>query len=145
MLITSGEVLRVRTLSRLGVDGRVGIGPSITVAATASGQITGPGGVRPRTGHRLARTAARGGPARHRPRQAKALRDYGIHCVGLLTAVPPATAQRLLEGRAGRLAADRARGTDPRPVIPRVLPASATVRCAFPRHTLTTPPYEPPC
>ncbi|MFH9970231.1 hypothetical protein ACH4PR_55275, partial [Streptomyces mirabilis] len=34
-----GEVLRVRTISRLGVDVRVGIGSSITVAATASGQI----------------------------------------------------------------------------------------------------------
>ncbi|MFC8201481.1 hypothetical protein ACFUTV_39710 [Streptomyces sp. NPDC057298] len=40
-----GEVLRVRTLSRLGTDVRVGIGPTITVAATASGQITAPGGV----------------------------------------------------------------------------------------------------
>src|SRR5919112_1325869 len=40
-----GEILRVRTLSRLGVDVRVGIGPSITVAATASGQIAPPGGV----------------------------------------------------------------------------------------------------
>ncbi|MFF8394784.1 hypothetical protein [Streptomyces sp. NPDC016172] len=40
-----GEVLRVRTLSRLGVDVRVGIGPTITVAATASAQIATPGGV----------------------------------------------------------------------------------------------------
>src|SRR5437764_493583 len=39
------EVLRVRTLSRLGTDVRVGIGPSITVAATASAQIPQPGGV----------------------------------------------------------------------------------------------------
>ncbi len=36
---------RGSTLSRLGVDARVGIGPSITVAATASGQIDAPGGV----------------------------------------------------------------------------------------------------
>lgn len=40
-----GEVLRVRTLSRLGVDVRVGIGPSITVAATASAQVQPSGGV----------------------------------------------------------------------------------------------------
>jgi DNA polymerase-4 len=33
-----GEVLRVRTISRIGVDVRVRIGPSITVAATASAQ-----------------------------------------------------------------------------------------------------------
>ncbi|AKZ60430.1 hypothetical protein SAM23877_7389 [Streptomyces ambofaciens ATCC 23877] len=40
-----GEILRVRILSRLGVDVRVGIGPSITVAATASAQVAPPGGV----------------------------------------------------------------------------------------------------
>ncbi|MEV7891373.1 DinB/UmuC family translesion DNA polymerase [Streptomyces sp. NPDC002817] len=64
------------------------------------------------------------------------LRDHGIHCVGLLAAVPPATVHRLLGGRAGRIAADRARGIDPRPVIPRTLPAAATVRCSFDRHVL---------
>ncbi|MDV9168636.1 hypothetical protein R6V09_00570 [Streptomyces sp. W16] len=40
-----GEVLRLRAVARLGVDVRVGIGRSVTVAATASAQITGPGGV----------------------------------------------------------------------------------------------------
>ncbi|MEU6688300.1 hypothetical protein [Streptomyces sp. NPDC046832] len=40
-----GEILRVRTISRLGVDVRIGIGPSITVAATASAQVEAPGGV----------------------------------------------------------------------------------------------------
>ncbi|MFE0388634.1 hypothetical protein ACFW1F_31790 [Streptomyces bungoensis] len=40
-----GEVIRIRSVSRLGVDVRVGIGLTITVAATASAQITGPGGV----------------------------------------------------------------------------------------------------
>lgn len=64
------------------------------------------------------------------------LRDYGIHCVGLLAAVPPATVQRLLGGKAGRLAADRARGIDPRPVVPRALPATASVRYHFDQHTL---------
>ncbi|MFJ2241058.1 hypothetical protein [Streptomyces sp. NPDC087859] len=70
------------------------------------------------------------------PRQAQVLRDYGIHCVGLLAAVPPATVHRLLGGRAGRIAADRARGIDPRPVIPRTLPATASVSCTFDRHVL---------
>ncbi|WP_331752396.1 hypothetical protein [Streptomyces chartreusis] len=41
-----------------------------------------------------------------------------------------------MRGRAGRTAADRARGIDPRPVVPRDLPAAATVRHAFTRHTL---------
>ncbi|MFF6979280.1 hypothetical protein ACFZAV_16390 [Streptomyces sp. NPDC008343] len=134
-----GEMLRVRTVSRLGTDVRVGIGPSITVAATASAQITGPGGVLAIAYEHVTDwlgplpVDALDGIG---PRQAKALNDYGIHCVGLLASVPPATVQRLLGGRAGRLAADRARGIDPRPVIPRVLPASASVRWSFPRHTL---------
>ncbi|MFI6493321.1 hypothetical protein [Streptomyces sp. NPDC050564] len=134
-----GEVLRVRTLSRLGVDVRVGIGPSITVAATASAQLPAPGGVLAIDPEHV---TAWLGPlpvgALHGigPRQAEALRDYGIHSVGLLAAVPPVTVQRLLGGKAGRLAADRARGIDPRPVVPRALPASASVRCVFPRHTL---------
>ncbi|MDX3763474.1 hypothetical protein [Streptomyces sp. AK02-04a] len=134
-----GEVLRVRTISRLGVDVRVGIGPSITIAATASGQITEPGGVLAVGPGQVADWL---GPlpveALHGigPRQAQTLRDYGVHCVGLLAAVPPATVQRLLGGRAGRQAADRARGIDPRPVAPRALPASASVSRTFPRHTL---------
>ncbi|KPI14626.1 DNA-directed DNA polymerase [Actinobacteria bacterium OK006] len=134
-----GEVLRVRTISRLGVDVRVGIGPSITVAATASGQITGPGGVLAVDPGQVAGWL---GPlsveALHGigPRQAQVLRGYGVHCVGLLAAVPPATVQRLLGGRAGRQVADRARGIDPRPVAPAALPASASVSRTFPRHTL---------
>ncbi|MGW7385474.1 DinB/UmuC family translesion DNA polymerase [Streptomyces sp. NPDC054794] len=61
-----GEVLRVRAISRLGVDVRVGIGPTITVAATASGQINRSGrGPRDcaRARRRLARPAARALPA----------------------------------------------------------------------------------
>ncbi|WP_331722848.1 hypothetical protein OG848_47420 (plasmid) [Streptomyces canus] len=134
-----GDVLRVRTISRLGIDVRIGVGPSITVAATASSQVPGPGGVLA-----IAPEEVTGwlGPlpveALHGigPRQAAALRDYGIHCVGLLAAVPSATVQRLLGGRAGRLAADRARGIDPRPVVARALPATASVRYRFDEHTL---------
>lgn len=134
-----GEVLRVRNLSRLGVDVRVGIGPTITVAATASGQIDAPGGVLAVDPDRVVDWL---GPlpveAMHGigPKQAAALREFGVHCVGLLAAVPPATVQRLLGGKAGRLAADRARGIDPRPVAPRALPATTTVRHTFAQHTL---------
>ncbi|MFG3275991.1 DNA polymerase Y family protein [Streptomyces luteogriseus] len=133
------EVLRVRTISRLGVDVRVGIGSSITVAATASAQVEAPGGVLAvDPDQAVAWLATLPVEALHGigPRQAEALRDYGVHNVGLLAAIPPATVQRLLGGRAGRLAADRARGIDPRPVVPRTLPASATTRTTFPRHTL---------
>ncbi|MFD9984030.1 hypothetical protein ACFWZJ_27015 [Streptomyces massasporeus] len=134
-----GEVLRVRTISRLGVDVRVGIGPSITVAATASAQVEGPGGVLAiDPDHAAAWLATLPVEALHGigPRQAAVLCDYGVHSVGLLAAIPPATVQRLLGGRVGRTAVDRARGIDPRPVVPRALPASATIRTAFPRHTL---------
>ncbi|MFH8468134.1 hypothetical protein [Streptomyces sp. NPDC017991] len=134
-----GEVLRVRTLSRLGIDVRVGIGPTITVAATASAQIDAPGGVLAVDPDRVLDWL---GPlpveALHGvgPKQAAALREYGVHCVGLLAAIPPATVQRLLGGRAGRIVVDRARGIDPRPVAPRALPASASVRHSFVQHTL---------
>ncbi|MGV9993900.1 DNA polymerase Y family protein [Streptomyces sp. NPDC003374] len=134
-----GEVLRVRTLSRLGVDVRVGIGPSVTVAATASAQVPRPGGVLTVAPEQVPGwLATLPVQALHGigPRQAETLRDYGIHTVGLLAAVPAATVQRLLGGRAGRLAADRARGVDPRPVVARALPEAALVRHAFTQHTL---------
>ncbi|GJF24795.1 hypothetical protein SHO565_53590 [Streptomyces sp. HO565] len=134
-----GEMLRVRTLSRLGIDVRVGIGPTVTVAATAYAQITHPGDVLTVTPERAADWLA---PlpveALHGigPRQADTLHDYGIHTVGLLAAIPPATVQRLLGGKPGRTASDRARGIDPRPVVPRALSATATVRHTFTHHTL---------
>ncbi|MET9914329.1 hypothetical protein ABZZ74_47815 [Streptomyces sp. NPDC006476] len=134
-----GEVLRVRALSRLGVDVRVGVGPSITVAATASAQIPAPGGVLAVDPDDVAAWLGQlPVDALHGigPRQAEVLREYGIHYVGLLASVSAATIQRLLGGRAGRTAADRARGIDPRPVVPRALPATATIRHAFHRHTL---------
>ncbi|MER6524020.1 hypothetical protein [Streptomyces sp. NPDC001508] len=133
------EVLRVRTISRLGIDVRVGVGPSITVAATASGQLTGPGGVLVvPSGEVTAWLAPLPVEALHgiSGREASALRDHGIHSVGSLAAIPPATAQRLLGGRAGRLAVDRAHGIDPRPVVPRALPTTASVQHTFDRHTL---------
>ncbi|NUO43159.1 MAG: hypothetical protein HOV82_14065 [Streptomyces sp.] len=134
-----GEILRIRALPRLGNDVRVGIGPTITVAATASAQVPPPGGVLAIAPGEVA-DWLRPLPveALHGigPRQAAVLRDYGIHCVGLLAAVPPATAHRLLGGRAGRIAADRVRGIDPRTVVPRTLPQTASVRHAFDRHVL---------
>jgi hypothetical protein len=40
------------------------------------------------------------------PRRDATLREDGVHSVGLFAAVSAATVQRLLAGRAGRLAAD---------------------------------------
>ncbi|MER6274441.1 hypothetical protein [Streptomyces sp900105755] len=130
-----GEILRLRTVSRYGVDVRVGIGPTVTVAATASAQVERPGGV-------LAIEAADwlallpvGDLHGIGPRQAAVLKRYGVDRVGLLAALPAATVQRLL-GKAGRTAVDRARGIDPRTVTPRRLPASAGVRHRFPHDVL---------
>ncbi|MEV5922500.1 hypothetical protein AB0N42_33165 [Streptomyces pseudogriseolus] len=78
------------------------------------------------------------------PRQAGALHEYGIHTVGRLAAISPATTQRLLGGRAGRTAADRARGIDTRPVVPRAPPPprpSGTPSTATP---WTAPPSAQP-
>ncbi|MGX5183426.1 DNA polymerase Y family protein [Streptomyces avermitilis] len=134
-----GQMLRVRALTRHGVDLRIGIGPVISTATTASAQVPTPGGVLVIDPDEAADWLAElPVDALHGigPRQADALHDYGIHTVRLLAAVPMATIQRLLGGRAGRLASERARGIDPCPVVPRNLPASATVRYTFDRHTL---------
>ncbi|MGR3872682.1 DNA polymerase Y family protein [Streptomyces graminifolii] len=133
-----GEVLRLRTVSRYGVDVRVGIGPTITVAATASAQVGHPGGVLSIEEDDVAAWLALllvedlHGIG---PRQAATLRHYGVDRVGLLAALPAETVQRLL-GRAGRTAVDRARGMDPRTVTPRRLPASVSVRHRFPHDVL---------
>ncbi|MER6206566.1 hypothetical protein [Streptomyces sp. NPDC001642] len=133
-----GEVLRLRTVSRYGVDVRVGIGPTITVAATASAQVGLPGGVLAIEEDDVADWLAlllvedlHGIGSR----QAATLRHYGVDRVGLLAALPAETVQRLL-GRAGRTAVDRARGIDPRTVTPRRLPASVSVRHRFPHDVL---------
>ncbi|MGW0720444.1 hypothetical protein ACWD3K_37845 [Streptomyces sp. NPDC002778] len=76
-----GDILCVRTLSRLDIDVRVGIGPSVTVAATASSQIGEPGGVLAVDPDQATAWLA-GLPveALHGigVRQASVLRDYGI-------------------------------------------------------------------
>ncbi|WP_328491469.1 hypothetical protein OHS59_01005 [Streptomyces sp. NBC_00414] len=125
-----GEVLRVRTLPRLGIDVRVGIGPTITVAETASGRIDAPGSVLALSPGQVVGWL---GPlpveALHGigPKQAATLRENGLHSVGLLAALPPITMQRLLGGQAGRLAADRARGPGPRRRPPLRRPRAARV------------------
>ncbi|MFJ3899657.1 hypothetical protein [Streptomyces sp. NPDC090083] len=138
-----GDVLRLRTVSRYGIDVRVGIGPTITVAATASAQVPHPGGV-------LAVDQADAADwlalldveDLHGigPRHAATLKRYGVDRIGLLAALPPATVQRMLGGKTGRIAVDRARGIDPRTVTPRRQPASATVRHRFPHDVLDGAP-----
>ncbi|WOX08610.1 DNA polymerase thumb domain-containing protein [Streptomyces sp. N50] len=49
---------------------------------------------------------------------ADTLHRYGLHTIGQLTDLPSATLQRLLGAGQARLLAERARGHDPRPVVP---------------------------
>ncbi|MFI8932450.1 hypothetical protein ACIG3E_32900 [Streptomyces sp. NPDC053474] len=140
-----GALVRLRTAALLGVDLRIGIGINATVAATASAQVSEPGGVllveASRTQEWLAALPVEALHGIGRA-QARALHDYGIHSVGLLAAVPAGTVQRLLGGRAGRLAAERAAGIDRRPVTPKDLPASASVRHRFTHHALDGAPVR---
>ncbi|WP_334592332.1 DNA polymerase Y family protein [Streptomyces sp. B21-083] len=47
---------------------------------------------------------------------ADTLNRYGLHAIGQIVEIPPATLQRLLGAGTARLLAERARGHDPRPV-----------------------------
>ncbi|QOV33301.1 hypothetical protein IM697_24020 [Streptomyces ferrugineus] len=98
--------------------------------ATVSAQVPPPGGV-------LAVEPGEASPWRGplpvhapqgiRPRQAALLTDCGITCVGVLAAIPPATVQRLLAGRAVRRLGPRYRP------MPRRLPRPARLRERPPR------------
>ncbi|MDQ8707563.1 hypothetical protein RCO28_34595 [Streptomyces sp. LHD-70] len=133
------ETIRVRSLARLSVDLRIGLAPTWAVAATASALAPEHGGivlVEPdQVSDFLAPLPVE---AVHGigPMQARALNTYGIHTVAALAAMPLGTVQRLLGGRAGRVAAERARGVDPRPVTPKALPMSAAVRHRFAQQEL---------
>ncbi|MFJ3882062.1 hypothetical protein ACIPW5_32035 [Streptomyces sp. NPDC090077] len=136
------EVVRLRAVARLGTDVRIGVAATWAVAAMASARIPGPGGVLAVPEGAVAGFLD-GLPVEELyglgPRQAEALRRYGLHTVGALTHVPPGVVERILGKGAGRLAAERARGIDPRPVTPRELPPSAAVRTGFTRQELDGP------
>lgn len=133
------ERVRVRSMARLSVDLRIALAPTWAVAATASARAPEHGGiitVEPdQVGAFLAPLPVE---ALHGigAVQAAALTGYGIHTVGMLAVLPLSTIQRVLGGRPGRLAFDRAHGRDPRPVTPAKLPLSAAVRHRFARQEL---------
>ncbi|MFD9354986.1 hypothetical protein [Streptomyces sp. NPDC060031] len=136
------EVVRLRAVARLGTDVRIGVAGTWAVASMASARVPGPGGVLS-----VPDGAVSGflGPLPVEAlygigsQQAAVLRGYGLHTVGALAAVPPGVVERVLGRRAGRPAAERARGIDPRPVTPQGLPPSAAVRTGFARHELDGP------
>ncbi|QPP09591.1 hypothetical protein G4Z16_27825 [Streptomyces bathyalis] len=52
------------------------------------------------------------------PVTARTLCSYGLDTVGRVAGAPPATLQRILGAKTGRLLRERARGIDPTPVVP---------------------------
>ncbi|MFJ2752729.1 hypothetical protein [Streptomyces sp. NPDC087297] len=128
-------VIRLRAAAMTGVDVHIGAAGNWALAATASARPS-PNGIRLVEDSPAAVAAflhplpidALYGIGR---RQAETLRRFGIHHIGTLAAVPPATVQRVLGGRDGRLLQERARGEDPRRVIPSVLPRSTSESRAF--------------
>ncbi len=67
---------------------------------------------------------------------ADTLGRHGLHAIGQVTDIPPATLQRLLGAGPARLLAERARGHDPRPVTPSEPAAHLVADLVFERDCL---------
>ncbi|MEG3629209.1 DNA polymerase Y family protein [Streptomyces poriticola] len=67
---------------------------------------------------------------------AEILGRYGLHTIGQLTDLPAGTLQRLLGAGPARLLAERARGHDPRPVVPSEPAAQLTADLVLDRDCL---------
>ncbi|WP_420036093.1 DNA polymerase Y family protein [Streptomyces sp. cg28] len=129
-----GEMTRLRTVARLGCDVRVGIASSWSAAATLSGHLAEPGGVLAvDDDHLHAFLAPLPVIALHGigSAQARTLEKYGVTTIGALASLDRSTVQRILGGRAGRTAHERARGIDHRPVTPRLHPESVRIHHTF--------------
>ncbi|MEU6081077.1 hypothetical protein [Streptomyces sp. NPDC047108] len=139
------DMVRLRSLARLGTDVRIGVAGTWSVAAVASDRVPLPGGVlavaEDAVGAFLAPLPVEALYGLG-PKQAEALHGYGLRTIGALVALPSGVIERILGKRAGRSAADHARGIDPRPVTPKDLPLSESVRHRFTRHELDGPPVR---
>ncbi|MEV6332266.1 hypothetical protein [Streptomyces sp. NPDC051909] len=128
---------RVRALLH-GIDVHIGVADTIATAATVSAR-TGPSGVLwlpdDRAVHAFLAPLDIGALYGVGTKTAEALRRYGLHTIGALAAQPEDVVCRLV-GKYGRTLRQRARGIDPRPVVPRRLPAAATLSHAFGRDML---------
>ncbi|WP_246144808.1 DNA polymerase Y family protein [Actinacidiphila oryziradicis] len=132
--------IRARAIALYGADLHIGIAPNPALAAMASAR-TGPGGILLVPDDPQA-IAAFVNPLPVQalygigPTQAGSLTHFGLHTIGALAATPPATVQRILGARTGRTLHERARGIDPRPVIPAALPAGITEQRLLDHDTL---------
>jgi DNA polymerase-4 len=122
--------IQLRAIALLALDLRIGVAANLSLAAMASA-MTGPDGIRlvpddPQAVSDFLSPLPVDALYGVGPRQAAKLTKYGLHTIGALAATRPDTVQRILGGKAGRLLHDRARGIDPRPVVPAELPASVS-------------------
>jgi DNA polymerase-4 len=114
------QLARMRVAALFGIETSAGLGPNRMIAAMAAA-ASPPG----RTTH--VPSAPGGAAAWLRPRPitalpgvgkatATTLARYGLHTIGQITDLPPATLQRILGAAPARALTERAQGHDPRPV-----------------------------
>lgn len=129
-------LVRLRALAWYGVRCTIGIGGNPLLARMAA-QDAAPGGIRsvPADDRSLSSFLARR-PATALygvgPATARTLRAYGLDSIGRIAAAPPATLQRILGAKTGRMVYDRAHGIDPTPVVPNASARSMGAEHRFP-------------
>jgi len=116
------QLARLRIAALYGIDTSAGLGPNRMIAAMAAAAAP-PG----RTVHVESHPDAAAAWLRPRPvaalpgvgkATATTLARYGLHTIGQIADLPPATLQRILGAAPARALADRAHGIDPQPVAP---------------------------
>ncbi|MFI5481959.1 DNA polymerase thumb domain-containing protein [Streptomyces rubiginosohelvolus] len=133
-------VLRLRLLALHGVQCSAGAGPTRSIAAMAA-DATPPGAATvvrddPYGIAAFLRTKPASALPGIGPRTAKTLARYGITSVGDIADTQLPTLQRILGTTAARLAHDRARGIDERPVVPGAAPRTMSASRRFDRDEL---------
>ncbi|MGW3304789.1 DNA polymerase Y family protein [Streptomyces rubiginosohelvolus] len=133
-------VLRLRLLALHGVQCSAGAGPTRSIAAMAA-DATPPGAATvvrdaPYEIAAFLRTKPASALPGIGPKTAKTLARYGITSVGDIADTRLPTLQRILGTTAARLAHDRARGIDERPVVPGAAPRTMSASRRFDRDEL---------
>lgn len=134
------ELIQLRALALLGLHSAAGAGPNRMLAAMAC-HLT-PSDRRTVIDHSPTAVAAflRPRPVRELPgvgsKMAATLTSYGLHRIGDVADLPPATLQRLLGARAGRTLHERALGRDATTVDPSPTAASISTEHRFARDEL---------
>ncbi|MGW3850290.1 DNA polymerase Y family protein [Streptomyces fagopyri] len=134
------ELIQLRALALLGLHSAAGIAPNRMLAAMAAALT--PPDRRTVIDHSPTAVAAflRPRPVRELPgvgsKVAATLTSYGLHRIGDVADLPPATLQRLLGARPGRTLHERALGHDATAVDPAPTAASISTEHRFTRDEL---------